>query len=103
MKKRRTVRALAKHTNIPKSTVQNRLKAGDLNWHSSSIQPLVSPKNEVQRLRHCISCIIPATILDDPQFCGFYDIIHVDEKWFYITEETQRVILVPGEQPPHRT
>ncbi len=31
------------------------------------------------------------------------DQVHIDEKWFYITEQTAYLLLVPGEEPPHRT
>ena len=69
----------------------------------STIQPDVSPENEVKRMQHCIVCIILATIQLDPIFYGCYDVIHVDEKWFTITQEKARVITVPGEIIPQRT
>ena len=31
------------------------------------------------------------------------DQVHIDEKWFYITEQTACFLLAPDKEPPHRT
>ena len=59
--------------------------------------------NEISRLVYDVSKINPLTILDDPEFLGFYDEVHLDEKWFELTEIVQRFIKVKGEPSPHRT
>ena len=63
----------------------------------------MTPANEISRLVYDLSKINPLTILDDPEFLGFYDEIHLDEKWFELTEIVQRFIKVKGEPSPHRT
>lgn len=30
------------------------------------------------------------------------DVIHIDEKWFYLTKVKQTYYLLPDEEPPHR-
>lgn len=37
------------------------------------------------------------------RFKGAYDCVHLDEKWFFLSEENQRLYLVLGEDRPHRT
>ena len=34
---------------------------------------------------------------------GFYDAVHLDEKWFFVTREKQRIYLTEGEIGPHQT
>ena len=99
VKKRRTVRALARNSNIPKSTLQDHIKRGNLERHSNSIKPTLTKNNELRRLQYCLAHIEPETIETDPLFKGNYNVIHVDEKWFNISEVNQRMILVPGESP----
>jgi hypothetical protein len=101
--KRRSVRAVAKHSGIKKSTLQDAINAGLLVWHSNAVKPTLTPANQLERLRYCLAQISQETILENPTFDGFYNRIHLDEKWFYIFEENQRMLLVPGETAPHRT
>ena len=39
----------------------------------------------------------------EPKFIDMYNIVHIDEKWFYITKKTKRYYLLPNENDPHRT
>ena len=82
VKKRRSVRALARNSGLPKSTLQDHIKKNNnLDRHTTTVHPELAPGNDVERLRYDISKIIP-----DPQFTGSFDEIHVDEKWFELTE-----------------
>ena len=103
VKKRRTVRALSRQINIPKSTLQDAISNGKIKRHSNAIKPLLTESNKIGRLRYCLAQIIPATLNDNPLFDGFYNVVHVDEKWFNVTEANQRILLMPDEEPPHRT
>jgi hypothetical protein len=38
--------------------------------------------------------------LESNEIHDFYDSVHVDEKWFYISDATLRIYLAPGEEPP---
>jgi hypothetical protein len=40
--------------------------------------------------------------VNDHHFHPFYDGVHVDEKWFFISEKTVRVYCIPGEKVPER-
>ena len=37
---------------------------------------------------------------DDPSFKSLYNVIYIDEKWFYRTKKNQIYYLAPGEQIP---
>ena len=52
VRKRRTVRALARNSNIPEFTLQDRIKAGDFERHTNSLKPLLTRENEIH------SCVI---------------------------------------------
>ena len=45
----------------------------------------------------------PDSLPHCPEFRGFYDDIHVDEKWFELTEAVAAMILARGEPRPYRT
>ena len=103
-KKRRTVRSLAAACGVKTTTLQRALKDGRLKRNSNPLKPKLTDKNELERVQYCVNRIIPETIATvTPLFDGFYNCIHVDEKWFYMLEENQRIILLPDEIPPHRT
>ena len=103
VKKRRTVRALGRNVGVPKSTVHDHMKKfDDLVPHSNSIHPFLTPANEIDRLVYDLAQILPASLPHNPIFQGFYEDIHVDEKWFELTQKVQKVILAKGQPPPYR-
>lgn len=40
---------------------------------------------------------------DHPKFAAMHDIVHIDEKWFYMTKKTETYYLHPVEDPPYRS
>lgn len=38
-----------------------------------------------------------------PKFHGMSNVVHIDEKWFYMSKQSKRYYLVPGEDGPLRT
>lgn len=103
MEKRRTVRSLSKALGIPPTTLQDKIKSKNLLRHTNPLRPKHTELNLLQRLKHCVSLVSPASVDDTPEFCGMYNYIHLDEKWFNIMEDSSTMIIVPGETPPHRT
>lgn len=43
------------------------------------------------------------SIPHDPTFKGMYNIIHIDEKWFYMTKKSENYYLLPDEEDQIRT
>jgi hypothetical protein len=99
--RRRSIRDLAAALGIPKSTLFD-LKNDDDNPviipHNSALRPLLSEHHKLMRTLFCIEKLNPV----DNQYDDFYQSVHVDEKWFFITESHLRLYLVPGEAKPDR-
>ena len=96
LNKRRTIRALARSLGIPRSTLHWRFKLGELRRHTSTVKPLLKPENMIKRLEYCISMLDPIWIsLPNPIFKMMDDMIHIDEKWFYMTKKRVPTISAP--------
>jgi hypothetical protein len=39
----------------------------------------------------------------DKRFRDFFEIVFIDEKWFYLNQKSERYYLLPNEDDPHRT
>ena len=74
-----------------------------LNAHTNSIKPKLSHDHKIKRLNFILSQIIPPTVDNLSKFSLMYYVVHIDEKWFYMSRETQRYYLFPGdEEEPYR-
>ncbi|CAO2836406.1 unnamed protein product [Amaranthus hypochondriacus] len=103
IEKRTTIRAIANEMKMGHSQVYRMLKAGDLRSHTNSIKPKLSHEHKVNRLNFILSQIIPATVNTLPKFSLMYNVVHIDEKWFYMSRETQRFYLFTWkEEEPYR-
>lgn len=99
--KRRTIRDLAEALGIPKSTLFDLKNDKDnpvIMPHSSALRPLLAEHHKLMRTLFCITKLNP----DNNLYDDFYQCVHIDEKWFFITESYLRVYLVPGEPKPDR-
>jgi hypothetical protein len=77
------------------------MKRGVISYKKSYLKPFVREKNRMKRIRFVVGSIIENN--GSKQFSDFYDRIHIDEKWFYITTTNKRFILLPCEEAPYRT
>ncbi|XP_057522517.1 uncharacterized protein LOC130802520 [Amaranthus tricolor] len=85
------------------SRVYRMLKAGDLRLHKNSIKPKLSHEHKLRRLNFILSQIILPTINTLSKFCLMYNVVHIDEKWFNMSRETQRFYLFTWEEEePYR-
>lgn len=69
--------------------------------HSNAIKPRLTETNKLSRIRWGLSQI--NSHLDGYTFKNQYERVHIDEKWFYLTEESARFYLDPEEEHPLRT
>lgn len=65
---------------------------------SSNLKPLLTREHKSQRVFYAAS----KYSMNDNKFDGFYQSVHVDEKWFFLTEEQLRVYIATDEEPPNR-
>jgi hypothetical protein len=54
------------------------------------------------RLKWCVD-IIKRDLLADPMFKDLFDFVFIDEKWFYLSQKSEKYYLLPEEDDPHRT
>ena len=99
--KRRTIRKLAKALKVPKSTIQRLVKESEcILPHTNTIKPILTDENKLSRFLY--ACEQIEGLGDDAKFHDFFKDIHIDEKWFFLSEETLRCYLGLGEKAPER-
>ena len=64
----------------------------------SWLKPLLTPEHKNQRVFYAVSKYNP----DDNTFHSFYNSVHVDEKWFFLTEAQLRLYIATDEDAPIR-
>ena len=82
---------------VSKTTVQCWIVASTIRVHSNSLKPILTEENKLARL-------LMANHFRDPQDPSKYqdmrDRIHLDEKWFFLSREKERCLLVSDEKNP---
>ncbi|KAH7841708.1 hypothetical protein Vadar_033271 [Vaccinium darrowii] len=63
----------------------------------------LSDEAKKARLRFCLSMLEPSSVGIDPLFKSMYNYVHIDEKWFYMTKESEKIYILPEEDEPLRT
>ncbi|KAJ0265244.1 hypothetical protein HA466_0015680 [Hirschfeldia incana] len=101
--KRTSLRSLSVGLGIATSTLHKRVKEGMLRRHTNAIKPSIKDENKIARLKFCLSMLEKDSSIHEPKFIDMYNIVHIDEKWFYMTKKMEKCYLVPGEEVPHRT
>lgn len=96
---RGTIRGLSGALGIPTTSLFHLFKRGDcIKRESNFIKPLLNDENKIQRLRFCLGKLQPNGLI----FKEMFDVIHVDEKWFYFTKEKRKIYLAADEDSPSR-
>ncbi|XP_021764232.1 uncharacterized protein LOC110728869 [Chenopodium quinoa] len=98
---RQTERSYAGALKISLSTFHNLKKRGRLRTHTCCNKPLLTSDHKVARLRWILSHINPITGNEDPTFVDMRNVIHCDEKWFYLNPDKRRFYLLSSEEDPY--
>lgn len=93
IQKRTTIRAQLVALGMPHSTVNRLLKSGQLRAYTNSIKSALKPTHKIQRLSYVLTHVIPTNVHTLPKFFALHNIVHIDEKWFYMSQETLRFYL----------
>ncbi|XP_056690136.1 uncharacterized protein [Spinacia oleracea] len=93
---------LAQMLHLSPTTVWRMVKRKQIKAHSSPLHPGILDECKVARMRWVLGLIMDYSIPNDPTYYSMYDFIHIDEKWFYFTQKSQRVYLANNEPFPHR-
>lgn len=97
--RRSTIRATASALGISCYAVHSMTKGNDINRISSAVKPTLREHHYQERIDYCLRQID----LNTMRFKANFDVVHIDEKWFFVTEETKTYYLAPGEAPPERS
>ncbi|XP_057803512.1 uncharacterized protein LOC131018825 [Salvia miltiorrhiza] len=89
--------------NQSKNTVWRWVNKGPIRAHSSAIKPDLTAPNKLLRLRFSLESLEFDRIMLALKFKGMDNTIHIDEKWFYITNAAYRFYLTPAEGDTHCT
>ena len=98
-KQRRTYKDLAAATGVPKTVLHAMTKSeGVFRRHTSSLKPVLTEENKVSRFEYCIEEIYGEPDRHgDYHYKDLYDRIDVDEKWFYMTKDQEKYIVVDSD------
>ena len=96
----KTYHSTAKAMGVTLSTVQRMLLHRDVcRVHTSSLKPTLMEENKMLRMELVLSFIDEN---NTSKFENMEDLIHIDEKWFYLTKDGQRFIIATDEEEPYR-
>jgi transposase-like protein len=95
---RKTYADLSQNLGIPSTTLHDIIKkTGCLRPHTSSLRPSLTDDNKQARYDFCIDHLD-----DGGSYKDMKHIIHIDEKWFYMTSVKSKFYLAAGEKKPYR-
>jgi DNA-binding XRE family transcriptional regulator len=97
-----TQHSVAKQMEVSQSTVCRWKKDKIIRKHTNAIKPTLNDNNKVHRLSFALSKLKYDEHNDTFTFKPHTNIVHIDEKHFYLTRESQTYYLAPGEVEPHR-
>ena len=103
MKERTTLQGLAEKLNVSKTTVWRWVNANMLKAHTNAIKSHLTIENMMHRVKFCLRHLHLDQSLNVIKFKSMQHIVHIDEKWFYLTKESERYYIVEGEEVVHRT
>ena len=99
-RRRKTYRSTAKAMGVALSMVQQMLLHRNVcRIHTSSLKPTMTEENKMSRMELALSFMDKN---NTSKFENMEDLIHIDEKWFYLTKDGQRFIIVADEEEPYR-
>ena len=99
LRKRRTQRKLAASLGVSKTTVQHWIVDSTIRVHCNSLKPVLTEENKVARLIMALESRDPN---DPSKFLDMMDCVHVDEKWFFLSRQRERYLLLPEKKNPKR-
>jgi hypothetical protein len=113
LKQRQTIRNLSSAAGVPHATIQRFLKprqpkvAEELldvaifKRHTSKLKPTLTELNKLSRFHFALEQINPITMnVRTPKFFAQFNKVHIDEKWFHLSQDGEKYILAEGEEPP---
>ena len=82
---------------VSKTTVHCWIVASSIHAHCNSLKPVLTEENKGARL---LMALHFRDLLDPTKYCDMHDEIHLDEKWFFLTQKKEKIYLSPGGEKP---
>ena len=99
-RRRKTYHSTAIAMGVALSTVQRKLLHRDVcHVHTSTLKPTLTEENKMSRMELALSLVHRN---NTSKFENMEDLIPIDEKWFYLTEDGQCFIIATDEEEPYR-
>ena len=95
--KLQTQRKLATSLGVSKTTVHHWIVDSTIRVHSNFLKPVLMEENKLAWLIMALDSRDPQ---DPTKFLDMMDRIHVDEKWFFLSQQKERYLLLPEEKNP---
>ena len=95
--KRWTQRKLATSLGVSKTMVHHWIVDSTIRVHSNPLKPVLTEENKVAWLIMALDSHDPQ---DPMKLLDMMDHIHVDEKWFFLSQQKERYLLMPEEKNP---
>jgi len=99
LRQRTTFKDLADALGVKKSTLHNRFKEGYFRRHTNDLKFSLTDANKKARVKYCLSMLNAQSL----SFKPMYNVVYIDEKWFYRTRRNQKYYLANDEERPQRT
>ncbi|XP_042067380.1 uncharacterized protein LOC121810697 [Salvia splendens] len=103
MLERSTIRKVVSKMEVSKTTIGRFLKSNQLKPHTSAIKPTLTETNKIARMKWCLSHIQPTLAEGKLLYHSMHNIVHIDEKWFYMTKTSDRYYLLLDEDMSYRS
>jgi hypothetical protein len=93
---RRTLAATSEVAAIPKATLWHRKEEGALRVHKSFTKTVLTDENKAHRVEFCKAHI--GLLNHQYIFHDMLDTVHVDKKWFFVSQPSVKWYLAPDEE-----
>ncbi|XP_074315657.1 uncharacterized protein LOC141651864 [Silene latifolia] len=100
--RRTPLKRLGKAIGHSPSTCHRWVKEGIIKTHTNAIKPALTQDNKHLRLHFVMGKIVFDRLLRCIKFFDMGTIVHIDEKWFYMTKPTSRYYIGSTEPAPYR-
>lgn len=102
LRQRTTFQDLANALGLKKTMVHKRFREGYFRRHTNDLKFSLTDENKKARVKYCLSMLQALYGQNDPSFKPLYNVVYIDEKWFYRTRRNQKYYLANDEERPHR-
>ncbi|XP_074266633.1 uncharacterized protein LOC141589912 [Silene latifolia] len=100
---RTTLASLSEALGVSNTVLYTLIKEGLIRRHSNTLKPHLKDGHKRARLQFCLSMLDQTCMPNEPKFVGMYSVVHIDEKWFYMTKKKEKYYLHSMEADPLRT